>query len=102
MRFILKITVPNEPFNSKIKNGSVDKTMQSILTDTKPEAAYFTAVGGKRTAFLVMNIDQASQIPAVAEPWFLQFNAEIEFYPTMLGEDLGKADLATIGSKWGK
>jgi len=76
--------------------------MQPPRAETKPEAAYFTAVDGKRTAYLVVNIDQVSQMPSVAEPWFLQFNADVEFFPTMLGEDLDKADIATIGAKWGK
>lgn len=100
MRFLLKISVPNEPFASYVKGGAADKKMQAILAEIKPEAAYFTAVDGSRTAFLVVNIDQASQIPAIAEPWFLQFDAEVEFYPVMVGEDLGKADLASIGKKW--
>lgn len=100
MRFLLKISVPNEPFNSYVKAGTVDKKMQAILAEIKPEAAYFTAVDGRRTAFLVISIEQASQIPSIGEPWFLQFDAELEFYPTMLGEDLGKADLAAVGKKW--
>jgi hypothetical protein len=33
----------------------------------------------------------ASQIPAIAEPWFLAFNASIEFYPVMIPEDLAIA-----------
>ena len=53
-------------------------------------------MGGIRTTSLVVNIDQASQMPAIAEPWFLQFNAEVEFHPVMLGEDLGKAGLEAI------
>jgi hypothetical protein len=100
MRFLLKIAVPHDPFNSLIKEGSAEKKMQAILAETKPEAAYFTAMQGIRTTFLVVNIDQASQMPAIAEPWFLQFNAEVEFHPVMLGEDLGKAGLDAIGKIW--
>ena len=100
MRFLLKISVPNEPFGAYVKDASADKKMQVILGEIKPEAAYFTAVDGRRTAFLVVNIDQASQIPSILEPWFLQFDAEVEFYPIMLGEDLGKADLTSVGKKW--
>jgi hypothetical protein len=100
MRFLFTIIVPNEPFNSYVKNGSVDKKMQTILAEVKPEAAYFTAIHGSRTALLVINLDQPSQLPQMAEPWFLQFNANVEFVPVMLGEDLGKADLGSIGKKW--
>jgi hypothetical protein len=57
----------------------------------KPEGAYFVAEGGKRTGILIINMDDASQIPVIAEPWFLALNASIEVTPAMVTEDLGKA-----------
>jgi hypothetical protein len=36
-------------------------------------------------------LENASQIPAVAEPWFLAFNAQVEFHPAMNLEDLKNA-----------
>ena len=44
-----------------------------------------------RTGYLFFEMADASQIPAVAEPWFLAFNAAIEFHPVMVPEDLAKA-----------
>ncbi len=101
MRFLLKISFPLEPFNAHIKDGSADQKMQTILGDVKPEAAYFMEMDGKRTAILIVHIDDVSQIPALAEPWFLWFNADMEFHPVMLGEDLGRANLEALGKKWG-
>ncbi|MGH9447978.1 MAG: hypothetical protein ACRD3O_19985 [Terriglobia bacterium] len=49
------------------------------------------AADGKRTGILIMNIEDASQIPAIAEPWFLALNASIEATPAMVPEDLRKA-----------
>ena len=36
-------------------------------------------------------MQDVSQIPAVAEPWFLAFNAALEFKPVMNSDDLAKA-----------
>jgi hypothetical protein len=91
MRILLKVSIPVEIGNAKIKDGSLAKTMQSILEEQKPEAAYFVEDNGTRTGFIVVNIDDASQIPAIAEPWFLAFNAGVELRPAMVAEDLMKA-----------
>ncbi len=58
---------------------------------TKPEAAYFVAEEGNRSAILFVNMDDASQIPAIAEPWFLAVDATVEFQTVMKMEDLLKA-----------
>ena len=57
----------------------------------KPEAVYFTDDNGQRTAFLFLEMADASQIPAIAEPWFLALNATIEIHPVMIPEDLARA-----------
>ena len=101
MRFLLKISMPNEPFNAYVKDGSADQKMQTILGDIKPEAAYFTEISGKRTALLIVNFDDVSKIPALVEPWFIIFHADVGIHPVMLGEDLGKANLQELGKKWG-
>src|SRR5438874_2658216 len=70
---------------------SLPKTIESILADLNPEAAYFAEENGKRTGFIFFDLKDTSQIPAVAEPWFLAFNAHIELHPAMNLEDLKKA-----------
>ena len=42
-----------------------------------------------------------SEIPAVAEPWFLAFNAKVSFRPIMNPEDLAKAG-PSIGKEGSK
>jgi hypothetical protein len=91
MRFIVKARMDVETANELAREGKLGPTIQSIVEDLKPEAAYFVADEGQRTAILVINMEDASQIPAVAEPWFLAFNAEIEATPAMVAEDLMKA-----------
>jgi hypothetical protein len=91
MRSLLKVSIPVETGNAAISDGSLNKTIESILAEVKPEAAYFTAVNGTRTGFIFLDMKDTSQIPALAEPWFLAFNAHVEFLPVMNIDDLKKA-----------
>ena len=91
MRFLVKVNIPVEAGNRAAKAGKLGTTIQSILADLKPEAVYFTDDNGQRTAFLFLEMQDASLIPAIAEPWFLAFNASIEIHPVMVPEDLAKA-----------
>jgi hypothetical protein len=94
MRVLLKVNIPVETGNAAAKAGKLGSIIQSILSDLKPEAAYFTDDRGQRTGFLFLELRDASQIPAIAEPWFLAFNAGIEIHPVMVLEDLAKASSA--------
>jgi len=91
MRFLVKVNIPVESGNAAAKAGKLGATIQSILDDLKPETVYFTDDNGQRTAFLFLQMQDASQIPAIAEPWFLAFNAGIEIHPVMVPDDLAKA-----------
>jgi hypothetical protein len=91
MRFLLKAEWPVEVGNAAMKDGNLPETLRSIIEDLKPEATYFLASNGKRTALLIVNMDDASQIPALAEPWFLAFHAALEIVPVMTLDDLHKA-----------
>ncbi len=91
MRFLFRASWDIEAGNKLARDGTLGATVQSILEELKPEAAYFLVDKGKRTAFLIVNMDDASQLPAVAEPWFLTGNASVEFTPIMLAEDLARA-----------
>lgn len=91
MRCLLKVSIPVDAGNATISDGTLPKTVETILNELKPEAAYFAAENGKRTAFVFLDLKDASQIPAVAEPWFLAFHAQVELHPAMNLEDLKKA-----------
>jgi len=91
MRFLIKVSIPVEAGNKAIRDGTLGATIGRILSELKPEAAYFTTDGGKRTGFIVADIKDPHQMVSVAEPWFLAFNAGVEYYPAMAPEDLQKA-----------
>jgi hypothetical protein len=97
---LLQVRFPHEEFNAAVKDGSAGKKLGRILEETKPEAVYFTEQKGQRGAFLIIDLADPSKIPAVAEPWFLTFNADVEFRVVMTPEDLKKAGLDELGKKW--
>src|SRR5436853_6390677 len=94
MRFLLKVNIPVDAGNTAARAGKLGSTIQSILADLKPEAVYFTDDKGQRTGYLFLDMQDASQIPAIAEPWFQAFNASIEIHPVMIPDDLAKAGRA--------
>lgn len=100
MRMMLTASLPNEPFNTLVRSGEVGHIIQDILTDLKPEAAYFVEEHGTRTAVLIVDVADQSRIPFFAEPFFLKFNAQCRFRVAMVPEDLGKAGLDALGKKW--
>jgi len=100
MRMLVDIQMPLEPFNALVKNGTAGQIIQKILADLKPEAAYFAARDGKRGGTIVLDIADTSKLPAVAEPFFLHFNASVSFHPCMTPEDLARAGLEELGKKY--
>ena len=92
MRMLLRVSIPVEAGNAAAKAGTLGSTIEKILADLKPEAAYFLADdNGQRSGSIVFDMKDTSQIPAIAEPWFLAFNAKISLRPVMTPQDLATA-----------
>jgi hypothetical protein len=92
MRMLLRVSIPVEAGNAAAKAGTLGSTIEQILADLKPEAAYFFADDdGNRSGSIVFDMKDTSEIPAVAEPWFLAFNAKVSLRPIMNPQDLAKA-----------
>lgn len=100
MRILMNIRLPHEPFNAALRAGTLGETLHRIIEDARPEAVYFTESGGRRAAVMVVNVEDQSQVPALAEPWFLHFQAECEFKVAMTPEDLQRAGLDQIAERW--
>lgn len=100
MRFVMHISLPAEKFNQAVIDGTAGQKLRRMLDDAQPEAAYFCAKDGKRGGFLIVNLSDASELPRFAEPWFLNFDATVEFLPAMTPQDLQRSGLDQLGKKW--
>lgn len=92
MRMMLRVHIPTDTGNSAVKQNQLGATIHRILEQMKPEAAYFTEDEGMRTGFIVFDMQDSSQLPGFAEPWFLAFNARVTFRPAMTVQDLAAGD----------
>ncbi|MBA2417611.1 MAG: hypothetical protein H0V59_01505 [Nocardioidaceae bacterium] len=88
MRMMLKAQMDTAAATKAIQEGRMPTIMQTMMEKLQPEAAYFGPDGGQRTAFIIFQMDDPSQLPAISEPLFSQFNARVEIFPVMDRDDL--------------
>jgi hypothetical protein len=90
MRTMMKIKIDTEAGSRMIADGTMPQLLQETLGRLQPEAAYYGPEDGIRTAFIVFDLQDTSQLPALTEPLFSQLNAQVEMFPVMNQEDLQK------------
>ncbi len=88
MRTLLRISMDTDRSNGAITSGLLPDLIQGFVERVKPEASYFYPEDGKRTALFVFDLMDQSEIPVIAEPWFLHAGAKVEFFPVMNVDDL--------------
>jgi len=81
--------------NRAIQENKMQQIVPKVMEQLKPEAAYFTADRGARTAYFFFDMKDSSQMPVIGEPFFQELNATVEMMPCMNADDLrkGLADL---------
>ena len=102
MRFLVKDKPDRERTNKSIVEGTFHERMRQILSQIKPEAAYFFEESGHRTALFVVEVQKASDIPSIGEPFFHGMGAEVHFHPVMTLEDLRESNLQETATQWSR
>ena len=96
MRMMMKVQMDTEAASRAIADGSLPQLMQETLGRLQPEAAYFGPENGVRTAFIVFDLKDPSDLPRITEPMFGKMKATIQMFPVMDREDLEKG-LGQVG-----
>jgi hypothetical protein len=90
MRMMMKVQMDTEAGSRAIADGTLPQLMQETLGRLQPEAAYFGPENGIRTAFIVFDLQDPSELPSITEPLFSTMKANIQMFPVMDREDLQK------------
>jgi hypothetical protein len=90
MRTMMKITIDIEAGSRAVADGTIGRLMEQVLGPLQPEAAYFGPEDGMRTAWIVFDLQDPSQLPALTEPLFRELKATVQMVPVMNQEDLQK------------
>lgn len=88
--------MPVESGNQAIKDGRLETVMKRTAERWHPEGMYFTTFDGRRTAFMVFDLSDSSEVPPFAEPFFRELGADVQLAPVMNGDDLQKG-LSQLG-----
>lgn len=102
MRFMMKVRIPIDKGNAALKDPQFGHKMGKLLGEIKAEAAYFSTLKGQRGAYIIVNMDDVSQMASIAEPFFLWLNCDVEWEPVMLPQDLqrGGAGIEAAVKNW--
>ncbi|MBV7493300.1 panthothenate synthetase [Pseudomonas sp. PDM24] len=101
MKMLLMVEFPHEPFNALVRSGKIGEIMNRVLETIKPEATYFTEQDGMRSGIFLIDVEDPSEIPGYAEPFFLNFQANCKFRVVMSAQNLQDAGLEELGKAWG-
>jgi hypothetical protein len=96
MRVLLNVEIDTTKGNALIAARRMDEVMQRLLTNLKPEAAYFYALNGNRGMTLVVDAADGASLPSMAEPFWVEFGARVEALPCMTADELGEG-LSRLG-----
>lgn len=100
MKFLVKVKPNLEQTNKSIAEGTFHERMEQVFSQIKPANAYFFEEDGRRTAIFIVDIQKASEIPNIGEPFFHGMKADVFFHPVMSAQDLRESKLQETASQW--
>jgi len=100
MRHLIHVMIPNEPFNTYLREGAVTQRIHRIIEETKPEQVYFTEHEGHRACFAIYQVKDNAMVSQLTEPWHLTFNADCRVEVAMTFDELRSVKLDDLGRRW--
>ena len=88
MRMMMKAVVDTAAGNAVVADGSIGKVIGGLVEQVHPEAAYFAGEDAQRACFIVFDMNDAADLPAICEPLFQAANARVTVTPCMNLEDM--------------
>jgi hypothetical protein len=84
----IRVTVPTETGNEAIRTGTLGRVIEGFAEAAHPQCMVFGAEEGQRTMYAVFDLQDASDLPRLFEPMFMELGAEVHYMPVMDGEQL--------------
>ena len=91
MRVLLRAIVPTTAGNQMVKDPNFLKNIENYIKKFNCEASYFTEIDGNRNLIFVLDLPSTDMIPAIVEPLFQGYEANVEIHPAMNLDDLKNA-----------
>lgn len=91
MRVLVRAMVSTVAGNKMVNDPNFLKKIEEYVKKFNCEASYFAEVNGNRTLVFVLDLPSSDMIPAIAEPLFQGFEANVETHPAMNLDDLKTA-----------
>jgi len=88
MRFLMRLQMPSEAENPQVAAPDFNDKMRLLLQQIKAERASFGMVDGRRVDSIIVNVADATELPAKAAPFYRWLKARAEFLPQMSAEDV--------------
>jgi hypothetical protein len=90
MRFLIRAKTPTDSGNKVVQDPNFLTKLEEYMNKVKPEAAYFMPIEGHRAGAFIVNVESNEQIPAIVEPLFQWWGANVDVVPVMTFDELKK------------